>query len=58
MTSFIWAMMHTGSPALRLEIFLLGVLLALARLRTGSTYLTILVHGIVNLVAVVRFVNG
>lgn len=57
MTSFIWAMMHTGSSALRLETFLLGVLLALARLRTGSTYLTALVHGIVNLVGVVLTVS-
>ena len=52
-TSALWAGMHSGTPARLLGIFLVGILLALARLRTGSTYLTVTVHAIVNTVAVI-----
>jgi uncharacterized protein len=52
LTSSLWAVAHSGGPVRWLEVFICGVLLALARLRTGSTYLTILVHCIVNLAAV------
>ena len=52
LTSALWAVAHPGSPVRWLELFICGVLMALARLRTGSTYLTIVVHCILNLVAV------
>lgn len=52
LTSTLWAVIHPGGPVRWLELFICGALMALARLRTGSTYLTIVVHCIFNLVAV------
>ncbi|HVG07198.1 MAG TPA: CPBP family intramembrane glutamic endopeptidase [Thermoanaerobaculia bacterium] len=54
----VWAAMHVDLPVRVAVLFLDGVLLALARLRTGSTYLTVLVHAIYNAVAVLLMANG
>lgn len=56
-TASLWALMHRDLPLRSLGLFLYGSLLALARLRTGSTYLTMLVHAIPNVVAVAVFSN-
>lgn len=47
-TAILWAALHPDTPARLVGLFLDGILLALARLRTGSTYLTILVHALHN----------
>lgn len=57
MTSTLWAVLHPGGPVRWLGLILYGSFLALARLRTGSTYLAVLIHGIGNLVAVVLMVS-
>jgi uncharacterized protein len=51
-TASLWAVMHPDIPVRWLGLFLTGVLLALARLRTGSTYLVVLLHIIINTAAV------
>lgn len=53
MTSSLWAVMHSGGPFRWLGLILFGTLLARARLRTGSTYLPVVIHAISNLVAVI-----
>lgn len=52
LTASLWALLHGDLPVRTLGLVLYGSLLALARLRTGSTYLTMLVHAITNVVAV------
>jgi uncharacterized protein len=54
-TSLLFAVMHSGGPVRLAETFLFAAFLAFARLRTGSTYLTALVHCVSNLVAIVVF---
>ncbi|HEX5717455.1 MAG TPA: CPBP family intramembrane glutamic endopeptidase [Thermoanaerobaculia bacterium] len=56
-TASLWALMHWDLPLRSLGLFLDGSLLALARLRTGSTYLVVLVHAIGNAVAVLAVAN-
>lgn len=52
-TSFLWVIIHTQYDAYFMGVlFALGILLGMARLKTGSVYLTILLHSINNLLAV------
>lgn len=57
-TAFLWGMLHLGQYEFFYigVIFLVGLLLGVARLKTGSTTLTILLHGIMNLVATIELV--
>ncbi len=57
-TASIWAVVHPDIPVRWLGIFITGVLLALARLRTGSTYLAMLLHVIINTVGVLSAADG
>ncbi len=53
--SVIWALMHVQySPFYILHIFIIGVVLGWLRWRSGSTTLTLILHGIINLVALVQ----
>ncbi|HXO19352.1 MAG TPA: CPBP family intramembrane glutamic endopeptidase [Thermoanaerobaculia bacterium] len=45
----LWSVPHLGNLANPLALLFFGVLLGFARLRSGSTYLTIALHGLVNL---------
>ncbi len=55
LTSAIWAMMHLQyEPFYLLMIFGLGLIFGWLRWRSGSTILTIILHGTVNLVALVQ----
>lgn len=57
-TASLWAALHFDIPVRFLGLCIEGVLLALARLRTGSTYLAMLVHAIGNSVAVLSWADG
>jgi CAAX protease family protein len=50
----LWAVFHLGSLASATNLLLLGLLLGFARLRSGSTYLTIGLHGLLNLAILVQ----
>jgi membrane protease YdiL (CAAX protease family) len=53
LTSMIWAATHTQYDwSGRSEIFVYGLLLGYGRYRSGSTYLTVVVHSAINLYAV------
>lgn len=56
MTASLWAVIHPGGPVRWLSLALYGALLAIARLRTGSTWLAVVIHGISNLAAVIAIV--
>jgi len=54
-TSFVWSMIHLQyNPYGIFVIFLYGVFLGVARARTNSTYLTIGLHSLINLVATIE----
>ncbi len=54
-TAFTWAAMHTQYDAYGLAtIFVLGILLGLARAVTGSLYLTTAMHAVTNLIATIE----
>lgn len=56
-TSLTWAVVHAQYEAgLILIVFAIGILLGLARARSGSLYLTMLLHGAFNLVSVVELI--
>lgn len=54
LTSALWTIGHSYAAPALIVIFFDGLLLAAARLRTGSTYLTIGIHGLVNLLVLVH----
>lgn len=52
-TSLLWTIIHTQYDLYFMGVlFALGILLGMARLKTGSAYLTILLHSVNNLLAV------
>jgi len=52
-TSLLWTIIHTQYDAYFMSVlFALGILLGMARLKTGSVYLTILLHSVNNLLAI------
>jgi membrane protease YdiL (CAAX protease family) len=52
LTSVIWALLHAQyQPFYLLQIVVLGVVFGWLRLKSGSTALTILLHGLLNLAA-------
>lgn len=54
-TSLLWAVIHLQyGPYEITTVFILGLLLGVARLVTGSIYIPILMHALVNLVATVE----
>ncbi len=54
-TAFTWAAMHTQYDAYGLAtIFVLGILLGLARAVTGSLYLTTAMHAVTNVIATIE----
>ncbi|MFV1975918.1 MAG: lysostaphin resistance A-like protein [Candidatus Scalindua sp.] len=54
-TSVLWAGIHLQYEIyLLLTIFVLGIILGIARLKTGSTFLTIGMHSFINLVASIQ----
>jgi membrane protease YdiL (CAAX protease family) len=54
-TSVIWAAMHLQyQPFYLIQVFALGAAFGWLRLRSGSTLLTILLHGLVNLTSLVQ----
>ena len=57
-TAFLWNGMESDFDARSFGLYLNGILLALARLRTGSTYLTMLVQVITNAVAILALASG
>lgn len=55
LTSFCWSLLHTQYDRfIVFQIFLGGVLLGFARLKTGSVYVTIGMHALQNLVATIE----
>jgi len=55
LTSGLWALLHVQyQPFYLIQIMLLGVLFGWLRLRSGSTTLTIILHGILNFAALVQ----
>ena len=57
LTSIAWASMHVQYEAFYVvQIFILGCAFGWLRLRSGSTILTLILHGIVNAVAIVQTV--
>ena len=56
-TSLVWASLHTQYGFSEIQwIFFWGIILGWARLKTGSTLLAILLHGIGNLIAMIQLV--
>lgn len=54
-TSFFWSIIHVQYDLpLIIWIFLLGILLGIARARSNSTYLTIALHALLNLIATIQ----
>jgi CAAX protease family protein len=52
LTSLAWALVHVQYDSYEIStVFVLGLILALARLRTNSLYTTIAMHALINLVA-------
>lgn len=55
LTSGIWALLHAQyQPFYLIQIMVLGVVFGWLRLRSGSTALTIILHGILNFAAMVQ----
>lgn len=55
LTSAVWTSMHTQYNWFYLsEIFLIGLLLGYLRWRSGSTWLTVLLHTAINVIAVIE----
>jgi uncharacterized protein len=55
LTSGIWALLHAQyQPFYLIQIVVLGVLFGWLRLRSGSTILTIVLHGLLNFAAMVQ----
>lgn len=53
-TAFVWSIIHLQYDAYYIFVlFVLGLLLGIARLKTGSLYVTILLHAINNLLALI-----
>jgi membrane protease YdiL (CAAX protease family) len=51
-TSFAWALVHVQYDSYEIStVFVLGLILGVARLRTNSLYTTIAMHALVNLLA-------
>jgi membrane protease YdiL (CAAX protease family) len=56
-TSLVWALTHVQYDAYDIAtIFVSGLLLGYVRLKTGSLYATIFLHGLMNLVAMLEAV--
>ena len=56
-TSLTWSVIHLQySLDLIVVLFLLGIFFGIARLRSGSTAVTIVMHGTFNLVSVIGLV--
>ncbi len=56
-TALAWAAIHVEYDLYwKAPIFAIGLLLGVARLRTGSLYLTIALHAALNLVALLEVV--
>ncbi len=54
LTTLVWTILHIQyHPRVLIEIFFFGLLLGIARHKTGSTYLTMAMHSLNNLVAIV-----
>jgi len=54
-TSFFWSIIHVQyDRPMMVWIFLLGILLGIARARSNSTYLTIVLHALWNLIATIQ----
>lgn len=54
-TSFFWSIIHVQYDLpLIIWIFLLGILLGIARARSNSTYLVIALHALLNLIATIQ----
>lgn len=54
-TSIAWALLHAQyQPFYLIQIVLLGVLFGWLRLKSGSTLLTMLLHGLLNLVSLIQ----
>jgi HAD superfamily hydrolase (TIGR01509 family) len=57
LTSLVWALIHVQYDAYGIAtIFVTGLLLGYVRLKTGSLYATIFLHGLMNLVATLEVV--
>jgi membrane protease YdiL (CAAX protease family) len=57
LTSAAWALMHIQYEVFYIvQIFILGCVFGWLRLRSGSTILTLILHGLVNLTAIVQTV--
>jgi membrane protease YdiL (CAAX protease family) len=54
LTSTLWALLHSYPAAAVFIIFCEGLVLAAARLRTGSTFLAMLMHGCLNLMVLIQ----
>jgi membrane protease YdiL (CAAX protease family) len=55
LTALLWSLMHVQYDAYGIgTIFVSGLLLGYARLKTGSLYVTILLHGLMNLLATIE----
>jgi len=53
--SAIWAVMHVQySPFYLVHIFIIGLLLGWLRVRSGSTTLTLILHGVINLTSLIQ----
>ena len=54
-TAALWAMMHTQYDAYGIAtVFAIGVLLGVARWRTGSLWVPLAMHGVANVIATVE----
>jgi hypothetical protein len=62
LTAFIWAIMHVQYGVYEIgTIFALGIVLGIARHKTGSLWSPVLMHAIFNLIAMVQtvlYING
>ena len=55
LTSVVWARLHTQYNLFYiLWIFCVGILLGIVRLRSGSTWLTVMLHAAHNLVSIIH----
>lgn len=55
MTAALWAMIHLQYDAYGIAtIFVGGILVGLARLKTGSVLLCVMMHAMMNLVATIQ----
>ncbi len=54
-TSVTWALLHAQyQPFYLIQIIILGVLFGWLRLKSGSTLLTMMLHGLLNFVSLIQ----